>query len=305
MTEELYKRHRPKTLERVVGNEQTVVALRNMLERKTLPHTILFHGPSGCGKTTLARILKDSLGCKDLDFSEVNASSFRGIDSVRDISRVMHLSPTGPCRVWLMDEVHKWTNDAQNAALKMLEDTPKHVYFFLCTTEPSKLIKAIQTRCCEMPVRLLTYDEMEKLVVRVAKRENIELSKETMDELLTSAQGSARTLLVLLEKIAHIPEDQRKAAIEARLAEENEAIELCRALVKKAPWGKVAALLKNLKGDPESVRWAVLGYCRAVLLSNPKPDAQAFFIIQSFSSPFYDSKEAGLAAACYEALFAN
>ena len=60
--QELYKRYRPKTLDRVVGNEQTVASLLGMIEKGKLPHTILFHGPSGCGKTTLARIVKDALG---------------------------------------------------------------------------------------------------------------------------------------------------------------------------------------------------------------------------------------------------
>lgn len=55
---ELYKKYRPKRLSKIIGNEETVNAIQNMLQRKTLPHTILFHGPSGCGKTTFARILK-------------------------------------------------------------------------------------------------------------------------------------------------------------------------------------------------------------------------------------------------------
>lgn len=301
---EWYKKHRPKTLDKVVGNTDTVLALKNMLAKKTVPHTILLHGPSGCGKTTLARILASELKCHPMDFQEVNSASFRGIDSVRDIARIMSLAPIGPCRVWLIDEVHKWTNDAQNAALKMLEDTPAHVYFLLCTTDPQKLIKAIQTRCCEMPVRLLSYDELELLARRVAKRENVELSKPTLDDLVASSQGSARTLLVLLDKVANLPEDQRQAAIANKLAEDNEAIELCRALLKREPWKKVAGILKNLKGEPESVRYAVLGYARSVLLSG-KTDHQAYLILDVFGSNFYDSKEAGLAKACFEAIHSD
>lgn len=260
----------------------------------------IFH--HNCGKTTLARILKDSLECHDMDFKEVNSSSFRGIDTIRDIARVMNLAPVGKCRIWLLDEVHKLSNDAQNAALKMLEDTPGHVYFFLCTTEPNKLIKAILTRCCEMPVRLLREQELEGLIQRVCKRENLALAQDVLDELVVSAQGSARTALVLLDKIANLPEGDRKRAIADKLAEDNEAIELCRALMAKAPWKKIASLLKNLKGEPEAIRWNVMGYARAVLLSG-KQEAQAYFIIESFKQPFFDSKENGLVAACYEALF--
>ena len=74
MSQELYKRHRPRKLARMIGADNTTAALENMLEKGTLPHTILFHGPSGCGKTTLARILRELLECHDLDFKELNCS---------------------------------------------------------------------------------------------------------------------------------------------------------------------------------------------------------------------------------------
>ena len=299
---ELFKKHRPKRLNAVIGNEETVAALQNMLERKTLPHTLLFHGPSGCGKTTLARILKKELECHDMDFKEMNCSDFRGIDTIREINRTMNLAPVGgDCRIWLLDEVHKMTSDGQNAALKMLEDTPSHVYFFLCTTEPNKILKTIQTRCCEMPVRILTYAELEKLIGRTARRERIEISERVMNEIVEYSQGSARTALVLLDKISNLEESERIRAIEQKLEEENEAIELCRALIKKKPWGTITSILKNLKGEPESIRWAVLGYARVVLLKSKNP--QAYSTICAFENHFFDSKEAGLIRACFEAVF--
>ena len=302
---ELYKKHRPKRLPGMIGNENTVNSLNNMLERKTLPHTILFHGPSGCGKTTLARIIRRELNCHDMDFQELNCSDFRGIDAVREIARKMNLSPSvaGSCRIYLLDEVHQTTKDAQHAMLKMLEDTPKHVYFLLCTTEPNKLLKTIRTRCCEMPVRLLTHDELEKLVKRTAKRGKIELSEEVLDEIVNASQGTARTALVLLDKISNLSEEERLKAIQDKIADENEAIELCRALMKKESWSKIAGILKNLKGEPESIRYAVMMYARAVLLN--KSDYQAYLIIDAFKDNFYDSKSAGIIYACYECIFGD
>jgi DNA polymerase III gamma/tau subunit len=301
---ELYKKYRPNALEAVIGNEDTVAAMQNMVQRKRLPHVILFHGPSGCGKTTLARILRRALGCSSMDFVESNSSSFRGIDTIRDVARVVNLSPVaGPCRVWLFDEVHKWTNDAQNAALKILEDTPSHVYFFLCTTDPQKLVKPILTRCCEMPVRGLTGDELTKLVKRTAKREEAKVSEAIIDSIVASADGSARTALVLLDKVLNLKEPEREAAIARHVEDQNEAIDLCRALIKKSPWKVVAKILRDLKGEPESTRWAVLGYARSVLLN--KADHQAYLIIDVFKDNFYDSKAAGLVAACFEVIHAD
>jgi len=300
---ELFKKHRPKTLRAMVGAENTVAALKNMLERGTLPHTLLFHGPSGCGKTTLARILKGRLECHDLDFQELNCSDVRGVDSVREISRLMHLSPTGgKVRIWLLDEVHQWTKDSQHAALKMLEDTPNHVYFLLCTTDPKKLLPTILTRCCEMPVRDLTHQELTALVKRVCNREQVTLEEDTLEEIVSSAQGSARTALVLLDKTLNLEEGDRVAAVQQHLAEENEAIDLCRALMdKKKDWRKVTKVLRNLKADPEKTRWAVMGYAKAILLKTKS--VQAYTVLCAFENHFYDSKANGLVRACFEVVF--
>lgn len=299
---ELYKKHRPKRLKRMVGNKETVHTLTNMLERNTLPHTILLSGPSGCGKTTIARILRAALECHLMDFRELNCSDFRGIETIREITRTMTLAPTGGlCRIYLLDEVHQLSRDAQHAALKILEDTPSHVYFFLCTTDPQKLLKTILTRCCHLPVRFLLEEEIELLVRRVSKKEEIVLDKSLVEDIAEHAQGSARQALVLLDKIRNLPKKDRAKALQHQGDEEAEAIELCRALIKKASWKTVAKILKQIKSEPETVRWAVLGYARAVLLSTK--NHQAYEVICAFENPFYDSKAAGLTRACYEACF--
>lgn len=300
---ELYKKYRPKRFEDLIGCTSTATALAAMVEKGTLPHTILLSGPSGTGKTTIARILKGALECHDFDYQEINSAKNRGIDTMRDIERTMYNAPAaGPCRVYLFDEFHKCTNDAQNAALKMMEDTPKHVYFILATTESNKLINAIVGRCSPMPVRSLTHNELEGLVRDVSKKEKLEIDEEVVDSLAAAANGSARTALVLLEKIFNLPVQERLAAIAEKQAEENQAIDLCRILIKGAKWRAVADILKNLTAEPDDVRWAVLGYARQVLLKGGADLQSAYIVIECFAKPFYDSKAAGLAAACYEAI---
>ena len=148
MTTSLAVKYRPKRLADFLGNTETVQALRALMEREEMPHTILFTGPSGTGKTTLARIVARRLQCSEHDLQELNTADFRGIDTIRDVVRNMALCPmSGSCRVWILDEVHQLSKDAQHALLKALEDTPKHVYFLLATTDPAKLLPTIRTRC--------------------------------------------------------------------------------------------------------------------------------------------------------------
>lgn len=299
---ELYKKYRPKTLKDIVGNHSTVASLKNMLEKKTVPHTLMFHGPSGCGKTTLARILRRELNCSQLDFTELNCSNFRGIDTVRDITRQMNLAPTRSCRIWMLDEVHQMSKDGQNAALKILEDTPDHVYFFLCTTDPQKILKTIRSRCTEMPVSLLSHKELRQLIDVVCKSEHITISAEFRDDIADAAGGSARRCLVLLEKMSTLNPKEIATALKLH-DDDHEVIELCRALLGKKPWSLVAKILGSPSVailEPEAIRVCVLGYAKSVLLKSS--NAQAAHVIYCFEQNFFDSREAGLVRACYEAV---
>lgn len=301
MPTELYRRFRPKSLKRMLGNEETVSALRGMLKKGEVPHTLLFSGPSGCGKTTLARIVASELKAHEVDIVEKNCSAERGIDFIRDIQKAMNRAPSGgECRVWILDEVHQLTKEAQNAALKMWEDTPDHVYFFLATTDPQKLLPTIRTRCSDMPVVELSERETTSLVKRVSNKVKIELNKKTLRKLVELSHGSARLALVLLDKIRHIPEAKRLKAMQDRADEENVAIDLCRALIKRAPWKEVGKILRGLKADSEGIRYAVLGYARNTLLSSGSK--RAYSILRAFENNTYDTKDAGIAIACFEAL---
>lgn len=295
-------KYRPKMLKDFLGNESTIKSLRTMMEREEIPHTLLFTGPSGCGKTTLARIVAARLKCSQYDFTENNAADFRGIDSVRDILRQMTLAPmSGPYRVWLLDECHQLSKDAQHALLKALEDTPKHVYFLLATTDPEKLLPTIRTRCVTFDVKPLNDNLMGTLLKSVLQKEGVDnVPQEALDQIVQDSLGSARMALSVLDGIINMePADMLEAAKQTT-SQQNAAIDLCRALIGKRPWKEIAKIIQGLDQDPESVRRAVLGYASAVLLKSGQP--QAWVVLDSFRQDFFTTGKAGLALAAYAAV---
>jgi DNA polymerase-3 subunit gamma/tau len=164
---EFHLSQRPTTFGEVVGQPRAVAQLTQMGRDDRRPHLLLFVGPSGCGKTTLARIVRRKLRCGEADFMEVNAANNRGIDMVRDIEQRIGLAPIdGDCRVWLIDEAHALTPDAQGAFLKILEEPPSHVYFMLATTDPQKLKPTIRTRATEIVVYPVPPDDLAGLCLR-------------------------------------------------------------------------------------------------------------------------------------------
>jgi len=302
---EYYKKFRPRTFKTVVGQDSAVASLQMLMDKDRVPHFLLLSGPSGCGKTTLARIVKDFLDCGDNDFVEVNCADFKGIDTVREIRRSCGLTPAfGSSRVWLIDEAHKLTGDAQNAFLKLLEDTPEHVYFIFATTDPQKLIPTIHTRATEILLTSISPAAIERALQRVIDKEQLKVSKDVIDEIVDAAEGSARKALVILEQVGSLNGDKEQiSAIKNSSLNKTKAIELARALtVQPLNWPEVAKMLRELKEeDPEGLRYCVLGYARSILLgANPKMAPRAFKVIEIFSEHFYNSKHAGLAAACYE-----
>ena len=270
-----------------------------MLEDRKLPHAILFSGPTGCGKTTLARIVGKVLGAKGTDFIEVDSADFRGIDTIRDIRRKAQYAPVeSDVRVYLLDECHKLSNDAQNALLKILEDTPKHVYFILATTESFKLLDTIKGRTNVFEVSLLGEKEMFRLLRKVVKGEDENLSKNIYEQIIQDSLGHPRNALQILEQVLNVPEESRLEIAKKTAEKQSQSIELCRALIDGSGWKKVSTILKGLKKeDPESIRRHVLGYASAVLLNGG--NERAAIIVDEFRDYFYSAGFSSLVLACY------
>lgn len=304
-TAELYKKYRPTSMETVVGQSHAVSTLESMLAKKNIPHALLFSGPSGCGKTTFARILKTKLGCRNSDFIEMNCADVRGIDNVRDIASRMSLAALGKCRIYLLDEFHQTTKDAQTAFLKILEDTPSHVYFFIATTDPNKLLNTILTRCTEIRLKPVESADMTTLIQRVLKEEKQKLSEIVISSIVEAADGSPRKALVTLEQVLTQKAEEDQLNVILAADSRRQGIELARALVSlKTKWSDVAGLLKQLEGEPESIRHLVLSYAKSVMLNQREGPmlTRCYNIMRAFCGNFFDSKMPGLVTACFEVL---
>jgi len=265
----------------------------------------LVSGPSGCGKTTLTRIAAREFGCEQMNIVEINAASSRGIDMARELERRALAGPLGGGgRAVILDEAHSLTRDASNALLKVLEDIPAWAFYFLCTTEPKRLLPTIRTRCEPIEVRPLSQDQLLDLLAATVESKAIgDPGDDVLDEIAANADGCPRQALVLLEQVDGL--EQAEALKLARSFEmaEKETIDLCRA-VFKGQWTEVVRVLNRLEArDPENLRRAVLGYLRAILLKTRKADEAGAVVakIEELIEPTYDSGEPGLLAMLYRA----
>jgi DNA polymerase III gamma/tau subunit len=295
VSEELYRRARPKTLGEIQGQPEAVRLLTKMVE-EGVPHAVLLSGPSGSGKTSAARILCAMLKA---EFKELNCADFRGIDTVRDIRDQVAFRPLGGgARAYLIDEGHQLSKDAQSAALKLLEDAADWDYFFIATTDPTKLIPTVRSRCTKVEFKPIPAAAMKDIVRQAIQDFGLpELTNAHLDECVEAAAGNARTALQLAENALKLEPKDRSAYLS--VGDRPEVIHLCRAL-HRGSWPEASKLLKALPDDPEGLRRAVLGYMSAVLLSG-KVDAQAARVLEEFVLPTYDSGKPGLVLAAFRA----
>lgn len=305
---EFVHKYRPKKLSEVIGQDQAVKVIEGFLRKNDFPHATLLTGPSGCGKTTIARSVRRRLKCGDCDFTEINAAQSRGIDTIREIQHRVGLYPMGgKSRVWLIDEAHKLTSDAQNALLKILEDSPKSSYFFLCSTDPTKLLRTIITRCTEIKIKGLGAKDLITLIEGVTKKEELsDITEEIIDKLVEVAEGSARKALVVLHQIASLEgEDSKLEAIQNSDARK-QGIDLARLLIKPGVrWTEVSRVIKEIEDEPETIRRIVLGYASAVCLGGGKLAGRCYMILSIFRDHFYDEGKPGLVRAAFEVVHAK
>lgn len=299
MNEDFHIKYRPTRIEDVVGQDSAIACLK-ALKKKGMPHTLLFHGPSGCGKTTLARIVAKEMKINKREVIEINAASSKGIDMVRSIEATMGFRPmAGNAKMYIIDEAHQLTTAAQDSFLKPLEEPPDHVYFALCTTDPQKLKSTIRTRCSEVVVSLLSEKESMSLLAMLQEKEGLSFSKEVKQKLIDVSDGSARKLLVYANQIAHVETDTARLSILNKKDAQAAGIDLCRALMDKSKkWKDIAALLKAIDQDAESVRRQVIGYAAAVLMGG-RTDTRAGLVLSAFSENLYDTGKPGLVLQAY------
>jgi len=294
-------KYRPKTLQEVKGNEELVTTLDSMLnDKESCPHSFLLTGPTGCGKTTIGRIIATRLNCFGSDLREIDSADFRGIDTIRDIRKNSQFMPLeSDCRVWILDEVQQLTKDAQSALLKILEDTPPHIYFVLCTTDPQNLLPTLKGRCSLFTVQPLNPEIMYGLLRRIVRSEGEILDKEIYDQIISGAEGLVRNAVQNLQQVLESEPDQRLTVAKQAEERRSQTIELCRTLLKKESWKKVSSILEGLKEekDVERIRRAVLGYCQSVVLKGGEID-RCGLIMEEFIEPFWNSGFPALVLAC-------
>lgn len=237
------RRFRPTTMENYVGNERNKETLKRYLKGKR-PQSILLTGNTGCGKTTIARLLVKEYLCENRDpekgacgecymcqavddyiltgstemlpdIYEIDITDKSGksdIDSI--LETVEYPSMSGGWKVYLLDEVHMASKQAQSRILKILEEPPENVLFIFCTTDPDKMLDTLKNRCqLKLQVVKPVMNDIVKLLKRVCLEEGRDYDIEGLRTIASRSDFVIRDSLNNLERVIETRGDATSANV--------------------------------------------------------------------------------------------
>ena len=221
----LAQKYRPHRFTDVVGQQLIRQNLMAQSKRNLWSQVYILGGQFGSGKTTLARIIAMAVNChhKDengnpcgkcpscrailngdcSDILEIDAASNTGVDNVRKLIELSDYAPMAvDKRVFIIDEVHRLSPAAFESLLKLLEEPPQHCIFVLATTDVEKIPRTVQSRACRYTFGRIPEELISEHLGKVARVENINITKGACDAIARSSDGALRNAMMLLERVS-------------------------------------------------------------------------------------------------------
>ena len=197
----------------IIGNEKVKIELENILALNKISHSYLFIGIDGIGKKLFAREFAKAILCNEenkycdkckscLEFNTNNNPDYGEIipegnsikiDQIREMQRKILESPIiSNKKVYIIDNAHLMTKEAQNALLKTLEEPPDYLAIILISANESNLLSTIISRCLALKFSNIQNYQIEQYLKEKYK---LNIIPESIIEASNGSIGSAEKLI--------------------------------------------------------------------------------------------------------------
>lgn len=219
----LANKWRPKKLNNLIGQDQSIFSLKNIIESKKIHPAYIIHGPQGTGKTSLARIITKCVNCekkitidpcdncfccksintnKNIDSIEIDGASKTKIEEIKSIIELaQYKNSNNRYRTFIIDECHMLSLSSFNYLLKTLEEPYPNTVYILITTQIEKIPKTIISRCINLQLNKLNKEKIKTHIKNILKEEHIFSDNISLDYISIFSNGSLRSAINTIEKI--------------------------------------------------------------------------------------------------------
>lgn len=210
-------------LDTLRGNTELKNYIQGEIQRNTLAHAYILEGPRGSGRHTLAfgaAILlagdcpeghKIAAGCSpDVKcFGPSKEKKQLTVDVIRAMKEDALLKSNDlPFKCYLIEKADCMNVQAQNAALKILEEPPANTYFFLLCESAGMLLPTVRSRAPVLRMQRFSFEELDSILQKDEHFRKIRLENKTFyDRCLRSAGGSLGRVEELLSNTEKPKED--------------------------------------------------------------------------------------------------
>lgn len=179
----------PAVTDALWGNERIKRILKAAATANTLCHAYIFEGAPGSGRHTAALAFALTAACQNNPFPCLKCETCRklregispdfitvlpegdrktlGVEAVRSIADTVYILPNDlDVKFYLIPDADTMTPQAQNALLKLLEEPPQGVYFFLLCESSANLLPTVKSRAPTLKMQKFTDAELEELLTR-------------------------------------------------------------------------------------------------------------------------------------------
>lgn len=204
------------------SNEQLKTYIQLKISENALPHALIFEGAKGSGKTTVALMTAQALepeyaskigklATPDVTLHEpTDGKKSIGVALVRDIKTAAYVKPQElSMRVFIIRQAQTMTPEAQNALLKILEEPPKNVYFFLLCENASMLLPTVRSRAPVLKMSVLGDDELAQYMAQTSKKAEV-MQRNSPDEYRMLMRSCAGSIGAAIEKLGTPSADAEK-----------------------------------------------------------------------------------------------
>lgn len=218
---------RPFDFSEMAGQKENIKILKAILkDPDNAPKCLIFQGAFGSGKSTSARIMARALNnITDRNYDllsspfyyEFDSTVVGNVEEIRKMRDMFTVSYGDYWRIVVLDEAQSISNSAQNALLKMLEETTGRTMYIMCTTEVKKLLPTIRSRSLELQFNPVPVDDIVQNLSNVANTRNLVISEEVKHLIAERSNGHMRNAHMLLDKYLLLGEKEFKDSIKSAI----------------------------------------------------------------------------------------